>query len=324
MSYHHLTISERESILELQARGHTMRSIAIRLHRNVSTISREFRRLDSKYSANQAQKNYRQRRRRCHKPHILSQQTDLRQLIIRLILEQQWSPEQIEGRLKHEGLASVSYATIYRYIESHNLGLPYTSHGDTGIRRNLRHRGRKRHIKNTRKHAQPKVDYIPITERPAFINERQRIGDWEIDTVLGKVGGVVLVTAVERRTRLTLISLADKKDSVCINKALLSMFEDIPKEFQLSLTPDHGTEFLQLSQISDQLGVTIYWPDPYSPEQRGSNENTNGLIREYFPKNQAIKKDVEPCQNKLNQRPRKTLNYLTPYEVFFDKVLHLL
>ncbi|WP_288529938.1 IS30 family transposase, partial [uncultured Secundilactobacillus sp.] len=307
MSYHHLTISERESILELQARGHSMRAIAVRLKRNVSTISREFGRMTSKYSPAKAQESYRERRRQCHKPHILSQQTELRQLIIRLILEHQWSPEQIEGRLKHEGFSCVSYATIYRYIESHNLELPFSSKGDTGIRRNLRHRGRKRHFKNTRRHAQPKVDYIPIAERPKFINERQRIGDWEIDTVLGKTGGAVLVTAVERRTRFTLINWAAKKSSEYVNQAILAMLDGIPKEFRLSLTPDHGTEFLQLSQIAERLGVTVYWPDPYSPEQRGTNENTNGLIREYFPKNREIKKDVEDCQNRLNQRPRKIL-----------------
>ena len=105
------------------------------------------------------------------------------------------------------------------------------------------------------------------------------------------------------------------------------MFRQIPKEFVLSLTPDHGREFLQLDQIRDQLGVTIYWPDPYSPEQRGTNENTNGLIREYFPKNQNISieqiKDIDYCQQQLNQRPKKILNYETPKEVLFDKVLHL-
>ncbi|SPC40137.1 transposase (fragment) [Latilactobacillus fuchuensis] len=105
------------------------------------------------------------------------------------------------------------------------------------------------------------------------------------------------------------------------------MFLEIPKEFRLSLTPDHGVKFLTLSEIREDLGVTIYWPNPYSPEESGTNENTNGLIREYFPKNNDIKKytnkDIENCQRQLNQRPRKVLDYQTPEEAFFDKVLHL-
>jgi IS30 family transposase len=108
---------------------------------------------------------------------------------------------------------------------------------------------------------------------------------------------------------------------------LIEIFAKVPKEFVLSITPDHGKEFLRLEQIQEQLGVTIYWPDPYSPEQRGTNENCNGLIREYFPKNQDISinqiNDIEQCKKQLNQRPKKILNYETPEEVLFDKVLHL-
>ena len=110
---------------------------------------------------------------------------------------------------------------------------------------------------------------------------------------------------------------------MAVNTALLQMFSTIPKEFCLSFTPDHGTEFLQLSQIQERLGIMVYWPDPYSPEQRGTNENTNGLIREYFPHHKTIKNDTATCQSALNHRPRKVLNYNTPHEIFYDKVLRL-
>lgn len=143
MSYYHLTISERESILELTARGHSIRSIALRLKRNPSTVLRELRRCPGKYSPSKAQQDYRKKRKRCHKPLVLQHNSSLCELIAQLIQSRKWSPEQISNRLRLEGLPSVSYATIYRYIESHNLGLPLFSHGNTGIRRSLRHRGRK-------------------------------------------------------------------------------------------------------------------------------------------------------------------------------------
>lgn len=160
------------------------------------------------------------------------------------------------------------------------------------------------------------MDYLSIHERPKFINERQRLGDWELDTVQGKIGEEVLVTAADRKTRYTLMIRAPRKDAESINQALLTMFSRIPKEFVLSITPDHGTEFLQLANVRDDLNVTIYWPDPYSPEQRGTNENTNGLIREYFPKGKHLSNrsliEVERCQNQLNRRPKKISSYRTP------------
>lgn len=145
--------------------------------------------------------------------------------------------------------------------------------------------------------------------------------------MIGRTGHSILLTVVDRLSRLTLIKKVVQKDSQEINKGLVELLGAIPKEFVHSITPDHGTEFLHLDEISERLGVTVYWPDPYSPEQRGTNENTNGLIREYFPKRTDIdnytEQDVEHCQKQLNQRPRKVSNYETPYEVFFDKPLHL-
>lgn len=327
MSYNHLTISERECILEFSAKGYTIRAIALRLGRSASTISREMNRLSGHYSPSKYQKDYRLKRLKCHKPRLLDQQTSLCKKVVTLIKSHQWSPQQIANRMHLEGYSSISYNTIYRHIKRHNLNQKFSSHGDTGIRRNLRHRGRQRHRPGDRKHREPQVDYISIHERPNFINHRQRIGDWEIDTVQGKVGETVLVTAVDRKTRYTLITKAKRKDAQSVNEALITMFQRIPKEFILSLTPDHGTEFLQLETVREQLGVTIYWPDPYSPEQRGTNENTNGLIREYFPKGQSLNprtsSEINHCQWELNHRPKKVLNYQTPEEILFNKVLHL-
>ncbi|WP_057878657.1 IS30 family transposase [Levilactobacillus paucivorans] len=327
MGYHHLTIKERESILELLARGLSIRGVALRLHRSPSTISREIRRIPRHYSPSEAQESYHSRRQHSHKPRLLEQLPEVCAQVIEMTREHHWSPQQISQRLKLENKVTVSYNTIYRHIENHNLNLPFSSHGDTGIRRDLRHKGRKRHHPGDRKHREPKVDYIPIQERPNFVNNRTRIGDWEIDTILGNVGESVLVTAVERLTRYTLIQKAKRKNGQSVNEALTTMFDQIPKEFVLSLTPDHGTEFLNLAEIREKLGVTIYWPDPYAPQQRGTNENTNGLIREYFPKNKSLEprtdEEIKSCQWQLNHRPRKVLDYCTPEEVLFDEVLHL-
>lgn len=327
MSYHHLTIKEREMLLYLQAKGLTIRGIALRMKRNPSTISRELKRCAGAYSPSEAERNYHRKRQRCHKPRLLDNHPQLRKQIVHYILDLHWSPEQITARFRKEDHWCVSYNTIYRHIYQYNLGEKYTSHGDTGIKRYLRHKHHTRHAKHTRKHREPRTDYISIHERPAFINNRERIGDWEIDTVMGKTGHSVLLTVVDRYSRLTLIRKIDHKENQDVNQGLVELLGALPKEFVHSLTPDHGREFLNLNEIQERLGVAIYWPDPYSPEQRGTNENTNGLIREYFPKRTDIddytKRDVEHCQYQLNRRPRKVLNYETPYEVFFEKPLHL-
>ncbi len=327
MSYKHLTIKEREILMFLRTKGLSIRAVALRLERNPSTISRELKRCAGNYSPSKADNDYHQKRQNCHKKRLLDSHPQLRRQIVHYILDLHWSPEQITALFNKEHQWCVSYNTIYRHIYQHNLGEKYSSRGDTGIQRHLRHKHRTRHSKNTRRHREVQADYISIHERPGFINQRQRIGDWEIDTVIGRTGHSILLTVVDRLSRLTLIKKVVQKDLQEINKGLVELLGAIPKEFVHSITPDHGTEFLHLDEISERLGVTVYWPDPYSPEQRGTNENTNGLIREYFPKRTDIdnytEQDVEHCQKQLNQRPRKVLNYETPYEVFFDKPLHL-
>ena len=327
MSYIHLTIKEREMLMFLQAKGLSVRAIALRLGRSPSTISRELKRCSGNYSASDAERDYHKKRQNYHKPLLLDLHPQLCQKIAHYILELHWSPEQIASRFIKEGQWCVSYNTIYRHIYKHNLGEKFSSHGDTGIKRHLRHKHRTRHPKNTRKHQEPKTNYLSIHDPPKFINDRQRIGDWEIDTIMGKTGHSVLLTVVDRLSRMALIKKIDHKETGDVKQGLIDLLGSIPKEFVHSLTPDHGREFLSLDEVQERLGVTIYWPDPYSPEQRGTNENTNGLIREYFPKEADIdnytEKDVDFCQYQLNRRPRKVLNYETPCEVFFEEPLHL-
>lgn len=240
MSYKHLTIKDREMLLFLKAKGLTIRAIALHMHRSPSTISRELKRCPQEYSPSKAEQDYHLKRSKCHKPLLLNIHVRLRRTIAHYILDLHWSPEQITSRFKREGLWCVSYNTIYRHIYQNNLGQAYHSHGDTGIQRHLRHKHRTRHAKNTRRHREPYTNYIPIQERPAFINNRSRIGDWEIDTVLGKTGHSVLLTVVDRYSRMTLIKKIERKESKYVNTGLVELLESIPKEFVHSLTPDHG------------------------------------------------------------------------------------
>ncbi|MFL2026501.1 IS30 family transposase, partial [Limosilactobacillus fermentum] len=185
MSYKHLTIKEREILMFLRAKGLSIRAVALRLGRNPSTISRELKRCAGNYSPSKADNDYHQKRQNCHKKRLLDSHPQLRRQIVHYILDLHWSPEQITAHFNKEHQWCVSYNTIYRHIYQHNLGEKYSSRGDTGIQRHLRHKHRTRHSKNTRRHREVQTDYISIHERPGFINQRQRIGDWEIDTVIG-------------------------------------------------------------------------------------------------------------------------------------------
>ena len=244
MSYKHLTIKEREMLMFLRAKRLSIRAVALRLGRNPSTISRELKRCAGHYSPSKEENDYHQKRKNCHKKRLLDSHPQLRRQIVYYILDLHWSPEQITARFNKEHQWCVSYNTIYRHIYQHNLGEKYSSRGDTGIQRHLRHKHRTRHSKNTRRHREVQTDYISIHERPDFINQRQRIGDWEIDTVIGRTGHSILLTVVDRLSRLTLIKKVMQKDSQEINKGLVELLGAIPKEFVHSITPDHGTEFL--------------------------------------------------------------------------------
>ena len=147
MSYNHLTIFEREKLLKFQAQGISYRAIALKLHRSPSTISREFKRLKGEYSPSRAQRNYERKRKKCHKPRLLDQDSTLRDKIAYYIQKMHWFPEQIVARFELEGLTCVSYATIYRHLYAHNLGQPLRSKNDRGLKRHLRHKNHTRHTK---------------------------------------------------------------------------------------------------------------------------------------------------------------------------------
>jgi IS30 family transposase len=250
---------------------------------------------------------------------------------MRLFLELQWSPEQIANRLDHENSAfRISYSTIYRAIYSglFDTAEQKRSTGNRGAIRKLRHRGKKRRRKGTVENRGKIVISNRIQERPKEAHNRQVIGHWEADIVAGKVSSACLVTITDRCSRYLLAGRVAKRYSTLVAEEMISLLSVLPKKKRKTITPDRGKEFSKHVLVTKALkGLPFYFPDPYAPWQRGTNENTNGLIREYLPKSFDIAlcsdHDIVAFVDKLNKRPRKCLGWKTPHEVFFNTLLHL-
>lgn len=331
--YTHLTIEEREKILVMNEAGRSQNSIARELGRDKSSISRELNRNTPEgggYSAVKAQEMYRKRRNICVRKKVLHIK-EVFEKVARLFFEEQWSPEQISERLKLENSKfRISYNTIYRAIYSGmfntlELRLKYMFNK---AHRKLRHRGKRRKKDNTEE-TRGKFKVInTIHERPDEAEYRMEKGHWEQDTVVGKKVGARLATATDRMSRYLLLNktASGKKEDVA--NAIIDMFSPIPIEYIKSFIPDQGKEFADYPIISKALNdVPFYFADPGSPWQRGLNENTNGLVREYFPKsfdfNNVSDAQIKEVEEKINKRPRKCLNWFSPYEIFHGVLLHL-
>lgn len=324
--YTHLTPKEREIIMISYENDISIRKIAKILNRNASTISRELKRNkeNGNYSAYDSQTRYKARRLSC-RPKKRLDNKELFKLVKDLFVNHQWSPEEIQNRLKYENSEfSISYTTIYRGIYDRLFDPPGLSQGNKGMIRKLRHRGKSRHTSDyTEKRGKIQISN-EICTRPIEANNRTRIGDWEGDTVAGITGKSCLVTMVDRKSRFLLCERIEKKTAQNVNEAILRMFTNNPVK---TITPDRGKEFSKHKELTEILNVEFYFPLPHHPWQRGTNENTNGLLREYFPKSTDIT-DLEDAYiqekvTEINLRPRKCLGWKTPYEVYYNKVLHL-
>lgn len=331
--YKHLSIEERESLYLSKNQGKSIREIARELGRSPSTISRELarNRLSHRpYSPSRAQHRYEVRKKNCGRKPVLSA-AENRRLIQKLIGEYEWSPEQIQNRLLYEGnVLQISYSTIYRALKN---GLLDDGPGRY-IRKcdrysfHLRRQGKPRKKNGTiNKQGKYHIEYT-ISQRPAAANARTEIGHWEGDTVAGKKGGARLLTQVDRKTRYLLAVKVPNASSEAVRDTMILMFSRLPESKVRSITPDRGQEFAKHAEVSAALhDVPFYFADPYSPWQRGSNENTNGLLRQYFPKYTSLDgvsdSELDAVVAKLNLRPRKCLNWRTPFELFFDSPLHL-
>ena len=235
---------------------------------------------------------------------------------IRAKLKQDWSPEQISGRMKLDTGIYVVHETIYRYI--------YANKANGGkLYKSLRHKNKKYHKRSNQYQARGTIiGRIMIDKRPKEVEKKSRIGDWEIDTVVGKNHKGFLVTVVDRKSKFTMIKSVPSKHAEVVTKALIEMITPV-KNITHTITSDNGKEFAYHKQVSDALNTNFYFANPYHSWERGLNEHTNGLIRQYLPKKSTFtdvsKDQIIMIQNRLNHRPRKILNYKTPYEVFMKE-----
>jgi IS30 family transposase len=312
----HLTLEERDRIAQLRHQGVDQKEIARALKRNPGTISRELRRngTEGEYLAAQAQEHARRRRRERPITRKLDQ-PDLNQAV-RQGLINYWSPEQIAGRiqLEHpEKNRTVTARTIYSWIRNEK----HRKHWETFLRRRGKRPFRRR---------KPAGLGDPIKDRPEIIERRGRLGDFEGDTVLGPPGTGGLATLVDRKSRYTIIRKVQSKNAEHVHGKLKCPLKDLDEDHRRSLTLDNGTEFVRCYRLEKHLGMKLYFAEPGRPYQRGTNENTNGLIRQYFPKGTDFRDvthhQVRQVEDLLNDRPRECLGFRTPNEVFFEDSPH--
>lgn len=319
MSYRQLTREQRYQIGAYIRIGMTRSRIAKEVGVHRSTITRELRRNESgrwKYNPSRAIRMTRERHRDKRK-HRIERATWER---VEKLVKMEWSPEQISERLKVEGKSAVSHETIYRHIYQNKQ-----EGGDLYVFLRRRHTYRKR----MHKYCSRKGWYTrrPIRERPSIVDQRSRIGDWEADTIIGgeRKGGIL--SLVERRSRYCLLQKVTTKSAQTVAEAVCSSLLPV-KDKVLTITSDNGIEFMRHQTIAGILDADFFFADPYSSWQRGTNENTNGLVRQYFPKKTDFTSlsddDVQFVNNRLNNRPRKVLNFRTPHEVFNNHFVALI
>lgn len=316
-SYTHFTLSERNCLQQFLAEGKSFREIAKLLGRSPSTISREVKRNFSKnkkhYNAWRATTLYIMRRRNCVRKHVIQPNTDLYEYIVQCF-KMYWSPEIIAYKCKEKGL-SICAATIYRALKEKRLpGITPKTH--------LRRRGKKS-TKN-RKNCVTIHPVHTIHERPDIVELKARIGDFEGDTVYGGVGKGCAVTIVDRKSKLLVATIAPKREKETICKAFKRAFElsEYPMPIE-TITLDNGSEFADFLNIEKDLHTTIYFADPHSPWQRGLNENTNDILRFFYPKGtnflNVSEEEFQNVVHLINSRPRKCLGYLSPLEFLAKK-----
>jgi transposase, IS30 family len=311
----HLTLEERDRIAQLRHQGADQKEIAAALARDPATISRELRRnhTGGDYLAAQADRNA--KRRRSERPLVRKLDDPSLNEAVRRGLASTWAPEQIAGRLKQqhpdEPHRRVSAQTIYLWIAQD----PHRKHWESFLRR----RG-KRPFR--RKNAKPGHGE-PIDQRPEEIEQRLRLGDFEGDTVLGPPGTGGLATLVDRKSRYTIVVKIHSKQADHVHEKIKQRLRELDADRRRSITFDNGTEFVRCHRLEKHLGMQLYFADPGCPYQRGTNENTNGLIRQYFPKGTDFRDishvEVRRVENLLNDRPRACLGYRTPREDFFEE-----
>lgn len=321
--YQRLNFHEREELSRLLAMRHSIRSIAKMLTRSPSSLSREIKRntkYPQLYRAVFAQQRANKLARNPRRQLKLDQNIRLREFIFEQINQQRWSPQQIAKRLimlyPKDMSMRASHETIYAYLYVHPRGTMKKR-----MIQYLRRKHKNRRVKNKeRQKSSPIQDYVSIDERPPEANGRTITGHWEGDLLMGSMNKSAIGTLVERKTRFTLLVTLTKKDATSVREAFAKKFNNLPKELKKSLTYDQGQEMAEHKIFTQETKIQVYFAHPHSPWERGTSENTNGLIRDFFPKGTDFSKiseqEIQEVEDKLNDRPRQIHNFYTPREVF--------
>jgi IS30 family transposase len=315
-TYHQLTQVQRYQIYALRKTKHSLSEIASVIGVHKSSVSRELKH-------NRGQRGYRPQQahelalERRAKP-VLRITTQTWTAVDEL-LKQDWSPEQISGRLQKEQGIRISHEWIY-----HHVLLDKQAGGTLYKHLRCQKKRRKRYGTYDRRGKLPNCR--SIEERPALVNSRKRLGDWEVDTMLGSKHKDVMVTLTERKSRFVLVGKVKERTAQAVQSQICTLLLPI-KDKVHTMTSDHGKEFAKHEQIAETLKLKFYFAHPYAAWERGTNENTNGLLRQYFPKKSDFtsvsNKQVDLVISKLNSRPRKSLRFKTPFEVLFNTTVAL-
>ena len=310
-TYHQLTQAQRYQISALRKTKHALSEIATVLGVHKSTVSRELKR-------NRGQRGYRPQQAHelalGRKSESVLRITTQIWAVVEKLLSQDWSPEQISGRLQKEQDIAISHEWIYQHVLADKR-----AGGDLYKHLRCQKQRRKRYGTYDRRGKLPNCR--SIEERPAVANTRKRLGDWEVDTIIGRKHKHAMVTLTERKSRFTFVSKVKRRTALLVRKSVCELLVPL-KDKVHTLTSDHGKEFADHEQIAETLQLKFYFAHPYAAWERGTNENTNGLLRQYFPKQcdfrSVSNKQIEHAMSRLNFRPRKTLRFKTPFEVFYN------
>ena len=310
-SYTHLTLEQRYQIQALMKMGHSYQEIGAVIGVHKSTITREVRR-------NQGRRGYRPQQ--AHRFTLSRRRTKVRRRIaaatwhcVNGLLKAEWSPEQISGWLRTQQGTFISPEWIYQHVyrDKRAQGTLYRH------LRCQRHR-RKRYGTYSRRGHIP--NRVSIEHRPAVVERRSRLGDWEVDTMIGKGHQQALVSLTERKSRLSLIAKVARRSANTVATAVINLLKPLGLPLH-TVTSDNGKEFAHHAIMAQALKVRFFFAHPYAAWERGLNENTNGLIRQYFPKQRPFatitQQEIQQVMNKLNNRPRKSLGFKTPNQVCF-------
>lgn len=322
-NYKRLTLIEREEISRGLASGQTLRQIANSLARPPSTVSRELSRL--RYNRTSYRATFSNEVAFLHKNHRTDHKLVNNKLLQEYVIEHirlRWSPQQIAESLKLKYSSNmemqVSHESIYTYVYCLARG-SLKKELITYLRQKRTHRGSRSRVSEARR-ATKITNITSIHERPEEIEDRIIPGHWEGDIIVGANNASALGTLVERTTRTVILVPLKAKDAKSVAEAFARELETLPEQMKLTLTYDRGSEMAGHMLFTSKTNMKVYFADPHSPWQRGTNENTNGLLRQYFPKGISFRnitvEEIKFVQDQVNSRPRKALGYKTPYETF--------